>query len=186
MNKQALLDLGLEDEDVIQKIIILHGKGIEKFKKDLEVNDKKINNLSTQLEEANQTIANFKEMDVDAIKAAADEWKTKAEQIQTEAEAEIQKLKFENTLDLALSAAKPKNVKALKALLNMDDLKLSQETGEIVGLEEQLKQLTEEHDYLFDSDKPVPKITTGSTNSGVNIDSIVESARREAGLPVGK
>lgn len=184
MNKQALLDLGIEDEDVIQKIIILHGKDIEKLKSDLEVGEKKIDNLSKQLEEANQAIANFKEMDIDAIKAAADEWKTKAEQIKAEAEAEIQKLKFDSSLERALLEAKPRNVKAVKALLDLESLKVSQETGEIVGLKEQIDKLSEEHDYLFESDKPVPKIVAGATNSGVNMDTMVQSAREAAGLIV--
>lgn len=181
MNKQALLDLGVADEDLIQKIIVLHGKDIEKFKSDLEIGTKKIDNLSQQLEKANETISTFKEMDVDKIKAAADEWKTKAEQIQQDAEAEIQKLTFNNTLDRSLMEAKPKSLKAVKALLDMENLKMSKE-GEIVGLSDQLAKLSTEHDYLFDSGKPVPKIIDQTKNSGVNVDTMVQSAREAAGL----
>lgn len=183
MNKQELLDLGIDNEEMIQKIIILHGKGIEKLKSDLEVGEKKIDNLSKQLEEANNVISDFKEMDIDKIKAAADEWKAKAEQIQADAEAEIQKIKFDSTLDRTLSEAKPRNLKAVKALLNFEDLKMSKE-GEIVGLQEQISKLSEEHDYLFESNKPVPKIVAGATNSGVNVDTMVQSAREAAGLIV--
>lgn len=182
MNKKDLSNLGIEDEDIAQKIIVLHGKDIEKLKTDVESRDGELKTLQSQIEEATKTIEGFKEMDIEGVKQKAEEWKTKAEQIEKEAAVEMQKLKFEHTLESALANSKARNTKTVKALLNLDDLKMSEETGNIIGLDEQLQKITEEHDYLFESDKTIPKIVTGAQNKNVSVDTMLEAARKGAGL----
>lgn len=63
-------------------------------------------------------------------------------------EAKINKMQFDYALDGALSMAKCKNNKALKALLNIDELKY--QDGKLEGLETQLENLKTEASYLFD------------------------------------
>ena len=63
-------------------------------------------------------------------------------------EAKINKMQFDYALDGALSMAKCKNNKALKALLNIDELKY--QDGKLEGLETQLESLKTEASYLFD------------------------------------
>lgn len=190
MNKKDLLDLGL-DEEAAQKIIILHGKDIEKHKADLEARDNEAKALAAQLEEAGQTIESFKAMDVDAIKAAAEEWKSKAELAQQEAEQKITAVKFDHALQDALREAKARNPKAVKALLDLEKIKLSDEGG-LEGLEEQLTAVKTENDFLFESvapaeedddDDPEPRIVSRTTNRGVLDDPIVSAARKASGLP---
>lgn len=190
MNKKDLLDLGL-DEDAVQKIIIMHGKDIEKHKADLEARDNEVKALAAQLEEAGQTIESFKAMDVDAIKAAAEEWKSKAELAQQEAEQKITAVKFDHALQDALREAKARNPKAVKALLDLEKIKLSDEGG-LEGLEEQLTAVKTDNDFLFESvapaedddyDDPEPRIVSKTANNGVLVDPIVSAARKASGLP---
>ena len=70
-------------------------------------------------------------------------------------DAEIKRLKIDTAVELALSAAKAKNAKAVKALLDLEKAELD-ENGSVKGLAEQIKKLTEAPDsgFLFEtSDK---------------------------------
>ena len=192
MNKKDLLDLGL-DEDTVQKIIIMHGKDIEKHKADLEAKDGEAKALAAQLAEAGQTIESFKAMDVEGIKAAAEDWKSKAELAQQEAEKRIAAVKFDHALQDALREAKARNPKAVKALLDLEKIKLSDEGG-LEGLEEQLTAVKTDNDFLFESvapaeddddddDDPEPRIVSRTANKGILDDPIVSAARKASGLP---
>jgi len=194
MNKQDLEKLGI-DEEIAKQIIILHGKDIEHLKADLEAKAGEVEQLNSQLVEAGKAIEGFKELDVEGIKAAAEEWKTKAEQAQAEAEQKVQALRFEHALKEALGAAKAKNSKAVKALLDLDSVKFSENGEQLEGLEEQLAAIKEENSYLFEDSESAaekekeeedyfgPKIVTKTENKGVLGDSVLSAVRKAAGLP---
>jgi len=73
-------------------------------------------------------------------------------QIKEDYEQKIQKQNFEFALERALTIAKAKNPKAVKALLNTEAIKLDGES--LLGLEEQLNKLKETDSYLFDDGEP--------------------------------
>jgi len=181
MKREDLKALELED-GVIDQIMKLHGQDIEAHKTQLTEAEKQAETLQGQLEEATKAIEGFKDLDVDGIKQAADEWKAKAEQAQAEAQSEIERLKFDHALEGALSGAKAKNPKAVKALLDMEALKFND--GKIIGLEDQLKTIQEGNDYLFESDEPTPKVVTKGQGKTTLTDSAVMAARKAANLPV--
>lgn len=89
------------------------------------------------------------------------EWKAKAEQAAKDAEAKVAAVQFDTALEAALTVAKAKNPKTVRALLNMDGLKLSD--GQIVGLKEQLEAIQKDNDFLFNSDAKPPKFTRPGT-----------------------
>ena len=60
----------------------------------------------------------------------------------------IEKIRLDNALDIALMSAGAKNNKAVKALLNLDGAKIG-EDGKVVGLDEQLKVLKSAVDSSF-------------------------------------
>jgi len=184
MKREDLVKLEIAEE-LVDKIMALHGKDIEKHKTDLAAVTTERDGLKTQLADANTAIEGFKKLDVDGIKAAADEWKAKAEQAEKDAQAQIHTLKFEHALDGALTGAKAKNGKAVRALLQADALKLN-EDGSILGLKEQLEKIKSEADYLFESDEPAPKIVAGGKSKSVITDPMILSARKAAGLPTGE
>lgn len=182
MKREDLKTLDLPDE-TIDAIMKLHGKDVEIHKSQLVEAEKQAGALQGQLDEANKAIEGFRVLDVDGIKAAADDWKTKAEQAKTEAAEAIQKLKFDHALESALAQAKAKNPKAVKALLDPAGMKLNEADGSVVGLAEQLEKVKSENDYLFDSEKQALKIVAGASGKAVNLDSVAVAARKAAGLP---
>ena len=180
MKREDLKVQGLTDEQ-IDFVMASNGKDIEKHKADLTTAQAEAATLKTQLTEAGSTIEGFKKLDVDAIKAAADEWKVKAEKAQADAQTQVASLKFDYALDGALSAAKAKNAKAVKALLDASILKMD-ETGKIAGLEEQLGKIKSENDYLFTPDTPMPQIVKGGNSQSILGDPVIDAARKAAGV----
>lgn len=95
--------------------------------------------------------------DVAALKEQITTLQTQnAEQAKQHAEA-IKQLKLDSAIEAALVGAKAKNVKAVKALLELDKAELA-EDGTVKGLTEQLKTLAESPDtgFLFDTDSKKP------------------------------
>ena len=169
MKTEFLKSLNLSQE-VIDKIMAENGKDIaveqKKAEKVIQERDSyklKAESLETQVNDANTEIQKFKDMDIDGIKKAADDWKETAEKAKADADKQIFQMKFDYALSAALTGAKAKNAKAVKALLDMDGLKFND--GKIVGLDEQLAQIKADNDYLFESDEPAPEFVKG-TNGG--------------------
>ena len=102
MKKEELIALGV-DEEVAKKIMAINGTDIENAKAKAD-KTQEIENLKYQLsekdkliEEANVQIENFKSLDVEGTKKAADEWKTKYEQ--SAAEAKTKEEEFNKKLE---------------------------------------------------------------------------------------
>lgn len=168
-------------EDVIDKIMADHGSDVEKHKTDIGALTAERDGLKAQLEEANQQIEAFKGMDIEGVKKTADEWKAKAEASQVEAQKQVAQLKFDHALEGALAGAKAKNPKAVKALLDIEQLEVLKD-GSLNGLKEQLEKIKSENDFLFESDKPDPKIVTGGQSKSIINDPVILAARKAAGL----
>lgn len=170
-------------DEVIDKIMAENGKDIEKHKADNTALITERDGLKTQLKDASVQIESFKGMDIEGVKKSADEWKSKAEQATRDAEDQVSRLKFDHALESALTGARARNAKAVTALLNPELMKLADD-GSISGLKEQLETIQREHDYLFESDEPPPKIVTGGNNKSITSDAVLDAARKAAGLPV--
>ena len=81
MKREDLKAFNLSDEDV-QKIMDLHGADIEKQKRSIETLTAERDDFKSRLEEANGKLEGYDP-----------EWKTKAEQAQTEADAKVNKIR---------------------------------------------------------------------------------------------
>lgn len=92
--------------------------------------------------------------DVEALKKQIATLQTENQTATQAHEAEIKRLKIDTAVEIALSAAKAKNVKAAKALLELDKAELA-EDGTVKGLTEQIKKLTEspESGFMFETGK---------------------------------
>ena len=177
MKREFLTGLGIA-EDVIDKIMAENGKDIESAKAKYADYDA----LKTQLTEANGKIEEFGKLDFDGVKKMADDYKAKFEEAQAESKKQIEAMQFNHALENALSGAKAKNIKAVRALLETDKLKLNKD-GSLTGLTEQLDKLKSENDYLFETEKKedVPQFLGGS--SGGSPASDEDAVRAVMGLP---
>ena len=101
------------------------------------------------LRKASGDAATLQQQILDLQKANADLVKTHAE--------EIKRLKLDNAVEAALVGAKAKNVKAVKALLELDKAEMA-EDGTVKGLEEQIKALIDspETGFLFETEQKKP------------------------------
>ena len=189
MNKKELIKMGVEDEELAQSIIVLHGKGIERMKSEVATLTEEKESLTTQLSEAGEKIESFAKMDIEAVKAEAEGYKVKAEEAEASKLAEVAKLKFDHKLDDSLTKAKAKNLKSVKALLDMDGLEMA-EDGSISGLDTQLETIASENDFLFDSPEPdpepedetAPRVVAGAKGKSILGDPAVQAARDAAGV----
>ena len=177
MKREFLTGLGVA-EDVIDKIMAENGKDIEAAKAKYADYDA----LKTQLAEANGKIEEFGKLDFDGVKKMADDYKAKFEEAQAESKKQIEAMQFNHALENALSGAKAKSIKAVRALLETDKLKLNKD-GSLTGLTEQLDKLKSENDYLFEAEKKedVPQFLGGS--SGGSPASDEDAVRAVMGRP---
>lgn len=114
--------------------------------------------LDEQIKTANATIEDLKKnnKDNEDLQKAIQDHEATIEKLKQES---VQK-DFNYALDSALKDNKCKNAKALKALLNLDDIKFNE--GKLEGLESQLNALKESDGYLFETSNPAPGNTGGT------------------------
>ncbi len=139
-----------------------------KHESELTTVNTKVTDLQTQLTDANKQIESFKGMDVEGIKKAADDWKTKYEAATKDADDKVSALKFDHALEGAITSSKAKNAKAVKALLDMNGLKMNGD--EIVGLSEQLEKIKKENDFLFDGENSQTRFVSSTPGTKVDTD----------------
>lgn len=167
------LSEALKDKKEVKLGNLAGGEYVGKGKFDAQATE--ITGLKTQLKDANKQIEDFKGMDIEGIKKAADDWKVKAEKAESDAQKQISELQFNHSLEAELSKAGARNPKTIKALLDMDKLKNAD--GNIIGLKEQLDNLKKDESYLFnesnsnnDDDPNKTKVTvnSGGSHGGAN------------------
>lgn len=150
MNKEQLIALGLTEEQA-EKVLSANTEQLKGFipkSRFDEVNNAK-KNLETQLTERDNQLKELKKNNKDneelqsTIKKLEDENKSAKEKY----ESDLLQIKKDNLIDNALNAAKAKNSKAVKALLDLEKVKFENET--LSGLDEQLKALQEADDSKF-------------------------------------
>lgn len=149
MKKEDLLALGLSEEQSSQVMTALDGDYVTKARFN-EVNEAK-NSLEAQIKERDQ--------DINSLKAAAgsnQELQQKYAELQNKYKADTEALnqklatvRLDSALDKAILAAKGRNPKAIKALLDIEHIKLK-EDGTLDGLD--LEALKKSDGYLFEQE----------------------------------
>ena len=147
MKTEDLKNQGLTDEQ-ISFVMAENGKDIEKFKTENETNKTELKSVKEQLKSANETIESYKNMNIEDIKKSADDYKAKFEQSENERKSEIEKLKLTHAIDNALTKAGAKNLNAVKATLDLSNVKL--DGDKLLGFDDLLKNSKEQDGYLYD------------------------------------
>lgn len=159
MTRKQLEDLGLSKEQA-DSIMKINGDDIENAK---SASAAEIKNLQTEVSGLKTQVTD-RDKQLETLKTAAGDNETLTKQIadlQAENtkvkethESEMNQLKVDFAVEKALTGAKAKNVKAVKALLDLTDAKLDKD-GAVKGLAEQIEKLTtgEDTKFLFDAPK---------------------------------
>lgn len=148
MNKEDLIAMGLTEEQAAKVMDSLDGNFVTKTRFN-EINEENktlkqsISERDTQLEELKKSSGDNAELkqQIEALQ------QQNAEQQKAHI-AEMNRLKLDNVIDSALTAAGAKNIKAVRALLDPESLKLGND-GNLTGLDEQLKAVRKSDSYLF-------------------------------------
>lgn len=133
-------------------------------KTDFTAKNEAVKNLSQRLADANAQIESFQDMDVEAIKQNAEEWKRKAEQAEQEAEARVREIEHDSLLREKLAGIGFTSDYAKQGVFN--DIKaknLPVNNGSLTGFDEALKSIKEAEPMAFVPDNPAPQFSTGVT-----------------------
>lgn len=142
MKREYLKSLELSEE-IIDKIMDENGKDVEAVKNKYADYD----NIKVQLKEANKQIENFKNMDIDKIKQAADDWKSKFDKSEQEHQRQLEELIKETAIKTAI-ADKAQDIDIVAKLFDTDKITVD-ETGRVSGVDEQLTAMQESKKFLF-------------------------------------
>ncbi|NFD30421.1 scaffolding protein [Clostridium botulinum] len=114
----------------------------------------KFNTLNEQLKTANTTITDLKKSNKDneELQTKVTDYETKVKDY----EKQIQDMQFNYALEGALKSANVRNTKAVKALLNLEGIKLDGES--LIGLNEQIEAIRKSDSYLF-AEEQKPKFS---------------------------
>lgn len=159
MKREDLLKIEGLTEEQVNAVMKLHNSDATEWGNKLAEKDTEITTLKGEKTTLETDLAKFKGVDIDALNTANAEWETK-----------YNNLMFDKELDIAIAKSNTKNAKALKALLDMETIKL--EDGALTGLDDQLTALKESDAYLFSEEK-APTSTggfqggSGEKNDGV-------------------
>ena len=99
--------------------------------------------------------------DYDTAVQTATEWQAKAAQVEQEAQAKVEAIRFDATLDAEIAKAGGRNAKAVRAVLDMDALRQSKDAERDIA--SALDACAKEHEYLFRVNPPLYAAGTGST-----------------------
>lgn len=161
MKREFLEGLGIEKEN-IDKIMAENGKDIEGVKANLSTKETELATTKKLLEDADDKIASFKNLNIDEIKAEAEKHKLEAEETKLKADEDIAKLEFEHELESAIRDSKARNITAVKALLDIENLRSS--TDREKDIKQAIEATKAENDYLFKDEAPTG--TGGSLGNG--------------------
>ena len=159
MRRDFLKDLGIEDKEIIDKILDENSSDIGKAKGDLESYKNKVSELEKQITSKDSEIAslNKKVGDVDKLTEQVNTLTKDNEKLNSDLTNKLNEVQKNHAIENGVRDAKAKNVKAVMALL--DQSKITYKDGVLEGLSEQLESLTKDDSssFMFDNSAPIPK-----------------------------
>ncbi|KAA0941613.1 hypothetical protein FQ087_20875 [Sporosarcina sp. ANT_H38] len=169
MNREALKALGLTDEQV-DSVMASHGSVVNATKGELTAMTTERDDLKGQLTDRDTQLNDLsgKAKDNEELSAEIDRLKGENATATTELQEKLDKQAFDFTLEKALTGAKVRNPKAVKALLDTDSIKL--DGDKLLNLDSQLDTLKASDAYLFEVEEVPPNspaiVTPGNPNGG--------------------
>src|SRR5690625_6185172 len=148
--------------------IVSDGNWIPKNKFDAKMNE--VKDLQKQIDDRDEELEELKKVDPDELQQTITDLQEKYDTQKEEYEQKLQQQAFEHKLHDVLKDSGVRNVKAVKAVLDTENIKLDSET--LLGLDDQLKGMQESNTNLFaqnyKQEEQKPNFTQGihSKNGG--------------------
>lgn len=160
MERSFLEAFGLEKEQIDQ---IMNENG-----KDINRERQKADTLKTQLDEAKNTLKTFEGVNVTELQGKVAQLTADLTAKENEYQGKITEMEFDRVLETALTGAKVRNAKAVRALLDVDALKASKNQSE--DIKSAIEAVKKENDYLF-ADTNIPRVVSSTPGSNPAADS---------------
>lgn len=127
-------------KELIDAIMAENGKDIEAQKALTAAEAQKVTAANDTIKQLQDTVKKFDGVDVEKLKAdlAA---------LQQKYDDDTAKLRLDNALEVALLSSKARDAKVVRALLDIDKIKL--DGDKLTGLEDQIEALKKSHDFVW-------------------------------------
>lgn len=170
MKRDFLKNLGIEDKDIIDKILDENSTDIGRAKGEVETLKTKVTDLEGQITSKDNEINTLKGQvsDTTTLNDKIRQLETDKTNLTNELNTKVSAIQKSHAIEGGIRDAKGKNVKAIMALLDMEKIKY--ENGELSGLTEQLTALSsaEDSSMLFGEAQPTPPVGTRFNNPPAN------------------
>lgn len=107
----------------------------------------------SQLDDATQKLEGFKGVNVEELQGKITALTDNLASQKAAFDKQLADRDFDDMLNAAINGSKAKNVKAVRALLDLEAIKASK--NQSADIEAALKKVKEENDYLFTSEEPI-------------------------------
>lgn len=146
-------------KEELDKIMAINGADIEKAKGDTTGLNQQITDLTNQITDRDNQLKTLKAQNTDnaTLTRKIEELENANKTAKSNYEKTVADMKRDYAVNNSIRDAKAKNVKAVRALLDMDKVKMDGDT--VVGLKDQLDALAKSDAYLFE--------TVETTNPGM-------------------
>ena len=146
MKRDFLKSLGIEDKEIIDKILDENSADIGRAKGELDTYKTKVTDLEGQLKDKDAEITKLQKTtgDVDALNQKITQLETDKTNLTNELATKVGEIQKTHAIENGIRDAKGKNVKAIMALLDKD--KITYTDGTLAGLTEQLDTLAKAED----------------------------------------
>lgn len=162
MKKEDLVALGFTEEQIaeIQK---LNGIDIKREQDKLAKVEGERDKLQGQLETAQTALKEFEGVDIKDLQGKIDKLNQDLQAKETEYQTQLAERDFNGLLESHINSVGAKNVKAVKALLDIDTLKASK--NQEADIKAAIEACQKENDYLFGATEPINN-PVGPTGGG--------------------
>ena len=174
-------------EDIDKKVSEEIGKGFAS-KADFNAQGEKLKGFEAEIKARDEQLEELKKAsgDTEALNKKIEELQEANKAQKSEYDGKIADMQFDTLLDAALSGAKAKNLKSVKANLDIDALKASK--NQEADMKAAIEAVRKDNDYLFVSDEPIKNPVAGTEGGGAGGGSSSNDSflRSLAGLPPAK
>lgn len=144
-------------DEKLEQIMTEHGKDVQENQTAITALTEERDKLQGQLETAQAGLKAFEGVDVDDLKG-------QIKKLQDDMAAQADSFRFDALLDGAIRDAKGRNVKAVRALLDMDSLRASKD--QTTDIKTALEKLAESDSYLFENGSSDQQVTGMTVSTG--------------------
>ena len=138
-------------KEELDKIMAINGSDIEKAKGDTTALNTQISDLTNQIADRDKQLKDLKDKvtDNENLTKQITDLQTANATAKANYDKAVAEMKRNHAVDNSIRDAKAKNVKAVRALLDMDKIKMDGDT--VLGLKDQIDALVKSDAYLFDT-----------------------------------